>query len=126
MLVLIVDDDLDDQALFAEALCAVNAKATHLAARNGQEALMVLKSLVTLPEIIFLDLNMPVMDGRQFLSEINSVPLLADIPCVVFSTSIKGREQSLFELGAFAVHSKPTSYAELLKIIETNIVKLGL
>jgi CheY-like chemotaxis protein len=61
----------------------------HTCSTNGQEALMVLESLVTLLVIIFLDLNMPVMDGRQFLSEINSVPLLADIPCVVFSTSIK-------------------------------------
>ena len=64
----IVDDDVDDQELFMEAVNEVDKTITCISASNCEEALDSLKSgKVVLPDIIFLDLNMPRLNGKQFL-----------------------------------------------------------
>jgi CheY-like chemotaxis protein len=54
---------------------------------NGQAALEMLNAGEIPPDIIFLDLNMPLMNGHQFLQEINRLKILQDIPIVVLTTS---------------------------------------
>ena len=64
MLVLLVDDDLDEYEIFREAVERVNTNITCLHACNGSEALVTLQEMPSLPQYVFMDSNMPVMDGR--------------------------------------------------------------
>jgi CheY-like chemotaxis protein len=64
MVVLYMDDDIDDYFFFEETLRKVKPGATCVNARDGQEALYMLEQKVVQPDIIFLDINKPTMDGK--------------------------------------------------------------
>lgn len=81
--ILQIDDDPEDCELFQEALKAVSGADYH-AIHDAFKALTVLKSGSLVPDIIFLDLNMPRMDGREFLEAIKGVKALKAIPVILF------------------------------------------
>src|SRR5688500_3889474 len=86
--ILLVEDDEDDQLFFTEALCEIDPKAKLVVAKNGRHALdLLLSPQAKLPAIIFLDLNTPVMDGFQFLTELRKLDNYKSIPAIVFSTT---------------------------------------
>src|SRR5688572_7918660 len=86
--VLIVDDDEDDRDLFCEALNQVSPFITCIMARNGEEALHGLKlNCFPKPDLIFLDLNMPRVNGIQCLTELKKDTALRAIPVVICTTS---------------------------------------
>jgi CheY-like chemotaxis protein len=116
-----VDDDVDDTFLFNEMLEQVSPAVSFQNAVNGQEALDVLRSgKQPLPDVIFLDLNMPRMDGRQCLSELKEDPGLKSIPVIIYTTSShpKDIEQTL-QNGAVCFITKPTNTQELGNILKT-------
>jgi CheY-like chemotaxis protein len=114
MNILFVDDDTDDKDIFFEAINDIDPEIECKVARNGKEALEVLLSETALPRYIFLDINMPVMDGRAFLLEIKKNKKLRDIPVVIYSTTEDKEEiKRLKALGAEYI-GKPTSF-EVLK-----------
>lgn len=68
---LIIDDDVEDQEIFIEALSEVNADIICDSVISGEEAIAYLESVEKkLPELIFLDMNMPKLNGKQVLHEI--------------------------------------------------------
>jgi len=69
--VLIVEDSEPDQFLAMRIIQSYNESIDILQAYDGQEALELLSGLEEQPDIIFLDINMPVMDGHEFLKEFN-------------------------------------------------------
>lgn len=79
--VLVVDDDPDTVDTMREIL--EEEGHTVLCARNGREGLQV--ALQSIPDLVLLDLDMPVMDGRAFLEAVRSSPTLADVTVVVLS-----------------------------------------
>lgn len=84
--ILLVEDDLDDQMFFCEALTELHPTIDCEIANNGAEAL----ELVAAPppfDMIFLDLNMPKVNGFDFLRRIKAHPLHKSIPVVIVSTS---------------------------------------
>ncbi|HYC86884.1 MAG TPA: response regulator [Chryseosolibacter sp.] len=100
---LIVDDDTDDADLFCEALYQVAPKKMRcLKVENGQELFEVLSREGTFsPDLIFLDINMPVMNGWQCLKKLKNDSCWKDIPTVIYSTSTSKRDIDLaYELGA--------------------------
>lgn len=101
--ILLVDDDEDDQSIFLTIVEKVRPTLHCATAWNGVDALNVLNISDPLPEIIFLDLNMPLMNGHQFLTEISKNLKFRDIPIVVLSTSahLPNREKALLDLGAW-------------------------
>ncbi|MEN2416290.1 response regulator [Flavobacterium mesophilum] len=115
--ILQIDDDIDDCEFFKEALQAVS-NADYTAMHSAGEALKKLIHHELNPDIIFLDLNMPIMSGFEFLAEIKTQKIIQDIPIIVFSTSqfeetkIKARNY-----GAKEFISKPSDFNELKKII---------
>ncbi|WP_026729696.1 response regulator [Flavobacterium denitrificans] len=115
--ILQIDDDIDDCEFFMEALQAVS-NADYTAMHNAVEALNKLIRQELNPDIIFLDLNMPIMSGFEFLAAIKDQKIIKDIPVIIFSTSqyeetkIKARNY-----GAKEFISKPSDFNELKKII---------
>lgn len=81
-----IDDDEDDCELFCEVLKSVSDAQYH-AFYDAAEALRCLGNGQVIPDIIFLDLNMPRMNGREFLSAMRSKENLTHIPVIIFSTS---------------------------------------
>ncbi len=116
---LLVDDDADDTALFEEVLQQVDPSIGFRVATNGQEALEMLRSDgEVLPDIIFLDLNMPRMDGRQCLAELRQEDKLKHIPVIMYTTSSQQRDViHALQNGALCFITKPASLRELEEII---------
>jgi CheY-like chemotaxis protein len=89
---LLIDDDADDREFFEIALTATQLSIEFLTAENGSEAIRLLHEKDESPDIIFLDLNMPLMSGKECLSYIRSVEKHSSIPVVIFSTSSYDRD----------------------------------
>jgi CheY-like chemotaxis protein len=116
--ILLVDDDLDDHWIFREAIDEINKEIKCSTALNGKEALQLMK-LSPPPDIIFLDLNMPVMNGVEFLTTLKTSDKYKSIPVIIFSTSIQPRDiQKTKELGANLYFTKPFEYKKLVSKLE--------
>lgn len=86
--IFLIDDDADDREIFAESLFAGFPSILFHEAENGADAFEKLKTgIVPKPDLIFLDLNMPVMDGRTFLLQIKNDKLFQDVPVIIYTTS---------------------------------------
>lgn len=100
-LLMIVDDDKDDRFFFRSAIRKNNPSFECLEAENGNDALQQLRTAEALPDFIFLDLNMPKMDGRECLIELKKDKTLKNIPVIIYSTSeYKLDKEVTKELGA--------------------------
>lgn len=115
MVVLNVDDDQEDREFFCDALREIDPAITSLVANSGMEALSLLESLTVLPDFIFLDINMPMMDGKQCLKILKAVPEFRSIPVIMYSTSTDTREiRECYKLGAVDFLIKPHSFQKLV------------
>jgi CheY-like chemotaxis protein len=113
MIILIVDDDAEDIELFTEAVSEVDSEIHCVEAYNGLEALKVLKRNSLLPNFIFLDINMPLMNGRKCLEEIKKNDNYKHIPVIIYSTTSDEKQISeCRKLGADFL-TKPNSFDEL-------------
>ncbi|RXK87382.1 response regulator [Filimonas effusa] len=115
MLCLIVDDDADDQELFSAAMeKTMLDNYTCIFAGDGAEAIALLNT-APVPDYIFLDLNMPRLNGLQCLSEIRKQERLQEVPVAIYSTSSDELSKNkALGLGATAFISKPTRFHELI------------
>ncbi|MEP7263620.1 MAG: response regulator [Bacteroidota bacterium] len=117
--IFLAEDDPDDQFLFTDALKQIDSSIECQIAANGKETISLLKKLESLPDIIFLDLNMPLMNGFECLSKIKNDENLREIPIVIFTTSSNPEDiQATHQLGANVYFSKPAGFIELKDKIE--------
>lgn len=115
MVILNVDDDREDREFFCEALLEIDRNAICLTAGSGTEALSLLQSHLPRPDYIFLDINMPMMDGKTCLRELKKIPELKDIPVIMYSTSTDTKEiKECYKLGAEDFLIKPNNYEKLV------------
>lgn len=122
--ILLVDDDMDDQELFGEAMAIVDSSATCHFASDGEEGLRMLENDTLNCHLIFLDMNMPRMNGEQFLAEIKQHDTLRKIPVVIFTTSQREKDHvTTSNLGAAHFLTKPSSFGELCKQLENILQK---
>ncbi|TDH29206.1 response regulator [Segetibacter sp. 3557_3] len=112
---LIIDDDVDDQEIFAAAVEELDDDIRCITAFDCDEALDFLKkNMDELPDYIFLDLNMPRVNGRQCLVELKKLPGVRDVPIVIYSTSsLKKDMEETLEMGASHFLVKPSKFDEL-------------
>jgi len=116
--ILLVDDDPDDQMLFSEALFAANAAVIYTSAVDGIDALEQLHpEAKILPDLIFMDVNMPRMDGISCLKEIRKSDNLREIPVVMYSTSSYYQKECI-EYGALDYIEKPNDYMQLCNTLK--------
>lgn len=117
--IFLVDDDTDDQLFFTDALKEIDSNILCSIANNGKEALEQLRKIKTLPEILFLDLNMPFMNGYECLSQLKNEARLSKIPVVIFTTSNDPKDAEItHQLGADVFLSKPNEFNKLREKLE--------
>lgn len=115
----LVDDDIDEQWIFTTALSAVDPTIEFSGAANGQDALRKLAGSSVVPDIIFLDLNMPVMNGIECLRQIKSNPDLSSVPTIMYSTAADPFIISKTkEMGAEGFITKPYEFDELVSALK--------
>lgn len=88
MTILCVDDDPEDLEMFREAVQSIKPEANCLLAEDATNALKFLQDATILPDIVFLDINMPGMNGIQLLKHLQTIPEFRNIPVVMYSTSL--------------------------------------
>jgi CheY-like chemotaxis protein len=87
--ILLADDDKDDRFFFKEALTQIQVPTNLTVVEDGQKLITFLSANKTqLPDILFLDLNMPRKNGNECLSEIKRDKRLSQIPVIIYSTSL--------------------------------------
>ncbi len=124
IIILMADDDEDDLFLAKEALKLSEASASLYSVENGIE-LMAYLSKNKPPDIILLDLNMPLKDGREALNEIKDDPGLCNIPIVILSTSQLENDKSFAkEAGASMYITKSPIFDEWVKMMRI-VAELG-
>jgi CheY-like chemotaxis protein len=119
MTILYADDDRDDREFMAEALSKIDPSISCQTASDGQHALELLRKSIELPDYIFLDINMPVMDGKQCLVELKNENRFKDIPVVIYSTTQNSTEiNQMYRLGAASFIQKPNNFTELCSTMD--------
>jgi CheY-like chemotaxis protein len=114
-IVLCVDDDPDDRELIRNAIFKVDPSYTVAHATNGKEAIQFLNRAdqTERPCLVIMDINMPVMDGKQALLEIKKNKSWDDIPVVVFTTSSHPADQSFCEGLGVELITKPANFRQI-------------
>jgi len=125
--ILIADDDEDDKELFDEAISEISPYILISMVANGRELMQHLADH-KLPDIVFLDLNMPAMNGFECLEAIKKSDALKDLPVIIYSTSANWDQINKTYLnGASLYIQKPSNYQDikklLTKILEVDIEK---
>ncbi|HYC85455.1 MAG TPA: response regulator [Chryseosolibacter sp.] len=118
--ILLIDDDEDDRWLFSEAITRTLPAAECITIAGGVEALNLLRSGNSpLPHVIFLDLNMPGMDGLKCLEHMKGDPALRQIPVFVYSTSNFHRDiEQAYRHGAEQFIIKPSDFNHLCSLLK--------
>lgn len=114
MQIILADDDEDDRDLFKEALQEISIKTNLEVEKDGKSLIEFLNRRSVLPDLIFLDLNMPHKSGKDCLAEIRKDERLKNIPVLIYSTSSLPKDiEDTFQLGANLYVKKPASFNEL-------------
>lgn len=124
---MLVDDDEYDQMIFAHIINEID---TNINCKCFGNALNSLQTLQTnnadKPACIFLDLNLPLMHGFEFLEIIKTSKELNDIPVIIYSTSSREADKiKAKELGASNFLSKPNSFIELKNSVTHLLTTVG-
>jgi CheY-like chemotaxis protein len=116
---LFIEDDEIEILKFKKSLKKLGFSHRILEAKNGEEALDVLKKKEELPHVILLDLNMPKMNGLEFLKEIKQDPHLRYIPAIIVTTSSNQQDMlESYKLGIAGYIIKPLRYEDYIKKIQ--------
>ncbi len=122
MTLLCIDDDPEDVEMFQDAVRLIDPGYTCVVANNGREGLGILAT--TLPDYIFLDINMPVMDGKETLRNIRQDQRFDSVPVCILSTSTSKSEADLCRiLGATNCLVKPNTFEELVWGLRTCLTR---
>lgn len=119
---LLADDDNDDCDLFKDALNELALPADLSVVHDGEQLMQLLNKSETLPEVLFLDLNMPRKNGFECLSEIKNDNKLKDLRVIIFSTSFDHDiVNMLYNNGAYYYISKPNEFNKLKNVIHSAL-----
>lgn len=119
----LADDDLDDCTFFKEALEKLPITTKLTIVNNGVQLMSLLNTTdFTLPDVLYLDLNMPHKNGLDCLQEMKSDERLKQIPIIIFSTSFdKEVVELLYEHGAHYYIRKPAEFQNLKNISSKSL-----
>jgi len=117
--ILLIEDDLIEVMKFKRATSSLNLKHNIIEAQNGELALKLLQSYENLPNIILLDLNMPKINGIEFLSILKKDEVLRYIPTVILTTSCNEKDLiECYKIGIAGYILKPLKYEDYVSKID--------
>lgn len=124
ILITLAEDDEDDRLFFMDAFEELKIDTVVNMVNNGRELLNYLYDQETvLPNIIFLDLNMPILNGIECLKEIKRDKKFNDIAIAIYSTSTSDQDiEDTFVLGANIYIKKPSNFNDLKKILSDVVI----
>jgi CheY-like chemotaxis protein len=116
MIILYAEDDPEDVDVFKEAVKSIDPTIGCIVAKDGKEAIEILENAIVLPDYIFLDVNMPLLNGKECLTEIKSRKELKSIPVIIYTTSTRQNDIRDFKsLGAAEYIIKPNTFSQVLQ-----------
>jgi DNA-binding response OmpR family regulator len=122
IIIYLADDDEDDRMIFEEALSEISGNIKLVKITDGIKLLNQLSEDKTIPDIIFLDLNMPFQSGKETLKILRANRSYSKIPVVIYSTSTNPADiEDTFSAGASLYMEKPYSMCSMVKKIEAII-----
>jgi CheY-like chemotaxis protein len=120
--ILLIDDDPDDIEILQDAIASLGQKQIFQTAGSRAQVLELLQHIQTLPDLVFLDLNMPGVIGTELLQKLKSSEATSAIPIVLYSTHTKEVMQQIarpFEPEHYI--QKPSDYKELVRLVKDII-----
>ena len=122
MLILYVDDDGDDREMFSDAVREIDPQISCIVFDSGQSVLDYLQTTGTLPNYIFIDINMPRMNGYECAKAIKSKRKLKNIQIIMYSTSFNPHELAEFTELGIKFLDKPNKFINLVHSIRSLIM----
>lgn len=120
MNILFIEDDVIEVMKFNRVLQTLQLNHCVLEANNGEEALQVLKTKKQIPDIIILDLNMPKLNGIEFLTILKSDNFFKYIPAIILTTSNNHKDvKECYKIGIAGYVVKPLKYEDYKERIKT-------
>lgn len=120
--ILLIEDDTIEVMKLKRAVKKLEMNHTLIEAKNGEEALSILKDDNILPDIIFLDLNMPKINGLEFLKILKKDDVLKFLPTIILTTSSNRRDVlACYSEGVAGYIIKPLKYEDYVAKIETAL-----
>lgn len=115
----LIDDDADDREIFSIAVDGLGENVTCVTAEDAVDALKIINGdHGFIPDYIFIDLNMPRLNGKECLVEIRKIPRLQEVPVIMYSTSAEPREvEETKRLGASQFFTKPSNITDFIKAL---------
>lgn len=118
--IILADDDATDRQLFKQAFDELKIKTVVQMVNDGEQLMEYLTNKTTvLPQLIFLDLNMPLKDGITCLKEIKKIERFKNISIAIYSTSTSEKDKKeTFLCGANVYIQKPENFKTLKMVLE--------
>ncbi|WP_296311087.1 response regulator [Winogradskyella sp. UBA3174] len=117
--ILLIEDDIIEVMKLDRVISSLKLNHLIIKAKNGEEALGVLQKKEILPDIILLDLNMPKINGIEFLSILKTDETLKYIPTIILTTSNNQKDLlDCYEIGVAGYVIKPLKYEDYVGKIE--------
>ncbi len=114
--ILLVEDSSMEVMKVRRAMDSLNLAPEITEARNGKEALEALQGQEKAPSLILLDLNMPKMNGIEFLTQLKESNMLVNVPVIILTSSnCENDITTCYKLGVSGYITKPTKYTDYLK-----------
>ena len=125
LLIFLIEDDIDDQEIFSLIMEEAYPRVECVFAKDGVEAMEKIENETFIPNLIFIDLNMPRMNGMECLAGIKNIKRLDSIPIYVYSTSAEQQIiMQCMELGATGFIMKHTNIDNAKKEFQRVIADL--
>jgi CheY-like chemotaxis protein len=124
--IFIIDDNEDFVLLFCQAVAKSHPECQCLSAENGYNALRQLKFMLpTVPDFIFVDVKMPIMNGHEIVSELKKTNAFASVPVIMYSALANPEDQiKAKEAGTKAFYTKPSN-AEKISALIDDVIKMN-
>jgi CheY-like chemotaxis protein len=120
--IFLIEDDADEREIFGMALAKLPVQTEFVFAQDGEEALTVVSSEhFSKPDYIFLDLNMPRVNGLAFLAALRSKNLYPDIPIYIYTTSSGGSDIDKCRTMGGELFTKPSTLGSLVTELQKRI-----
>src|SRR5690348_11232383 len=123
--IFIIDDNEDFVLLFCQAVAKSHGECQCLSAENGYNALRQLKFMLpTVPDFIFVEVKMPIMNGHEIVAELKKINPLSTVPIIMYTAQTSPEDEAKAKAnGVSGFYSKPNSSEKINELI-TQVLKM--